>query len=517
MAPNPKPIFWLKGMAGTGKSTISRTVAKLLTDTNHLGGSFFFKRGEGDRGNAKRFFPRLVKQVVLCPGISGMSPYVQNAIRKDPEIDSKSLGEQFDKLLLQPLLDLDRYGQQTQITMIIVVDALDECEHDRDVINIVRLLPLLQKTKTVRLRVLLTSRPELPIRLGFSDITDHDHQDFALHDISDEVTEGDIRLFLTDRFTRIRSDRKISEGWPSDDVIQKLVRMSTPLFISAATVCRYIENSTWEPVSRLTELLQNQARYTAKMDKTYLPILTRLLNDPDNDKPEKEKLLQEFQKVVGVIILFAVPLSVNALSHFLNIETHLISNRLNLCHSVLNVPTDQDLPVRILHLSFRDFLVQSKSRFQVKKPDKHKRIALYCLETMRNHLKKNICHLQSPGLYRVEVDPESLRQCLPPELQYSCRYWIHHFEHSEKSITEIENLSNFLYKHFLHWVEAMSLLGFAAEVVVMLDLLQMIIPVSSLEDSSCYSIYSNIYRMTDMWQYPIFSKTQNALCLRIAK
>jgi len=51
-----KCIFWLNGMAGTGKSTISRTVAQSLADNNQLGASFFFKRGEGDRDKASRFF-----------------------------------------------------------------------------------------------------------------------------------------------------------------------------------------------------------------------------------------------------------------------------------------------------------------------------------------------------------------------------------------------------------------------------------------------------------------------------
>ena len=39
-------IFWLNGMAGTGKSTISRTVAQSFADNGDLGVSFFIKRGE---------------------------------------------------------------------------------------------------------------------------------------------------------------------------------------------------------------------------------------------------------------------------------------------------------------------------------------------------------------------------------------------------------------------------------------------------------------------------------------
>jgi hypothetical protein len=310
--PSPKSIFWLKGMAGTGKSTISRTVARSLKDANHLGASFFFRRSEGDRGNAKKFFPTLIRQLMLWS--SELRSCMQKALDRDPDIVSKSLREQFEKLLLQPLLSLDQLDQQPQ-TAVIVIDALDECEHDQDIRNIIRLLPLLQN----RLRIFLTSRPELPISLGFSEIGDHEYQDLALHEIPEEVTERDIRLFLQDRFAKIKHDRNISQDWPGDDVIQQLVRISAPLFITAATVCRYIENPKWEPQLRLAELLKDQAKYATRMDKTYLPILTRLLDDQESDHLEQQQLLQEFQDIVGVIILLAVPLSINTLSRFLGI------------------------------------------------------------------------------------------------------------------------------------------------------------------------------------------------------
>ncbi|KAJ6003746.1 WD40-repeat-containing domain protein [Penicillium canescens] len=473
ISPSQKGIFWLKGMAGTGKSTISQTVARSLKDIHYLGASFFFKRGEGDRGNAKKFFPTLTRQLML--GISGLRSGVQKALDHDPDISTKSLREQFEKLLLQPLLNLGQLGRQPQ-TAVMVIDALDECDHDQDVRNIIRLLPLLQKVKAVRLRIFLTSRPELPISLGFSAIGDHEYHDLALHEIPEEVTEHDIHLFLQDRFMKIKHETGISQDWPGDDVIQELVAMSVPLFISAATVCRYVGNSKWEPTRRLAELLQDQARYATKMDKTYLPILMRLLDDPDSDELEKEQLLQEFQKIIGVIILLAIPFSVNTLSRFLSIEPKLISHRLDSFQSVLNVPTNRVLPVRILHLSFRDFLVQSNGKFRVDEPNKHKEIALNCLKIMRSHLQKNICNLESPGTHRANIDPHSLRQCLPPELEYSCRYWTHHLELSKASSSEMEDVSLFLQKHFLHWVEALSLLGLASDVIVMLNVLQRIIP-----------------------------------------
>ncbi|KAJ5680776.1 hypothetical protein N7536_011915 [Penicillium majusculum] len=475
MSPSQKGIFWLKGMAGTGKSTISRTVARSLKNTKCLGASFFFKRGEGDRGNTKKFFPTLIRQLMLR--ISELRPSVHKALHDDPDITSKSLREQFEKLLLQPLLDLDldQLGQQPQ-TAVIVIDALDECEHDQDIRNIIRLLPLLQKVNAVHIRVFLTSRPELSIRLGFSEIPDHDYQGLALHKISEKVTEHDIRLFLDDRFTKIRQDRNISPGWPSDNVIQELVTISVPLFISAATVCRYIENPKWEPTLRLSELLKDQAKYAARMDKTYLPILTRLLDDQDSDKSEQQQLLQEFQEIVGVITLLTAPLSIHALSVFLGIPEDRIRNRLDSFQSVLSIPSDRNLPVRILHLSFRDFLIQTRSKFRVDESSKHKDIAESCLEAMRSHLQRNICHLKSPGTQRAEIDRQAIHQYLPPELQYSCRYWVYHIKKSNVSSSDMEHVLLFLKEHFLHWVEVMCLLGHISEVLGMINLLQMVIP-----------------------------------------
>ncbi|KAL4988837.1 hypothetical protein BDW68DRAFT_196418 [Aspergillus falconensis] len=428
MLPSQKSIFWLKGMAGTGKSTISRTVAESLKNANHLGASFFFKRGERDRGSAIKFFPTLTRQLILR--IPELRPGVRKALSDDPDIVSKSLREQFEKLLLQPLLTLSQLGQQAQTqtqTLVIVIDALDECEHAQDVRAIIGLLPSLRKAEAVRLQVFVTSRPETPINLGFSEIADHEYRDLALHDIPEEVTERDIHLFLQHQFAKVKREKSIFEDWPCEDVIQKLVRMSVPLFISAATVCRYIESSKLEPKSRLAELLEDQARYASKMDKTYLPILTRLLDDQESDEWEQQQLLQEFQDIVG--------------------SQHSQSSR-----SACENPTS---------------IISGLSSHQ-----KHKVIAKFCLKIMRSRLRNNICNLASPGTHRAHSSDETMRQYLPLELQYSCHYWVHHLKEGQPLLSsEIEDVRLFLQKHFLHWVEVMSLLGLISEVVGMINLL----------------------------------------------
>ncbi|KAJ5471551.1 hypothetical protein N7530_008908 [Penicillium desertorum] len=468
-SPRGKCIFWLNGRAGTGKSTISRTMAKTFEDFNLLGASFFFKRGEGDRGNAIKLFPTITRQLARI--IPQLIPGVQKAIHDNSDIATKGLMEQFDKLLFQPLLELNPSALSIPI-VVIVIDALDECDVDNDMRLVLQLLPLLQKVNTVRLRFLLTSRPELPIRLGFSNMADHNHEDFHLHEISKAKVEEDISLFLSHRLSKIRMDRSLPSGWPGVMNIQILVALSVPLFIFASTICRILEDPHWDPEDSLHEILTHRNN-GSKLDGTYLPVLNRLLNK--QSEKQKKQLVEGFQQVVGAIVILESPLSVSSLSRLLDLPERLLHLRLNQLHSVLSVPDDETLPVRLYHLSFREFLLDAESRektpFWVDEKEMHYKLTTRCLRVCQD-LRKNICGLPSYGTQRAEIDQQTIDQSLSSELQYSCRYWAHHLMQCTDLHVIMHDAHLFLQKHFLHWVEAMSLLGLGSEVVGIINLLQ---------------------------------------------
>ncbi|KAI7968660.1 hypothetical protein EIK77_000069 [Talaromyces pinophilus] len=351
------------------------------------------------------------------------------------------------------------------VMMVIVIDALDECEREDDIRIILQLLPQVQKSNSVQLRFLLTSRPYLPLKLGFKGIM-NDHQDLILHEIPRPVIEHDISLYIKNKFSELRRGRSLPSDWPGDETIKTLVQRAVPLFISAATLYRFISDTRWNPETRLEAILADQTIYVSRMDSTYMPVLKQLLTG--QDEWESQQLVQDFKEIVGVIILLANPLSVNALAQLLKIRISDINNRLSLLQSVLDIPSSLDAPVRLLHLSFRDFLLDPKkkdsSRFWIDEKATHRKIALQCLEIMYYGLKKNICNLPNEGTKRTEVDIRSVYQYLPSELQYSCRYWAQHLVQSEDPLTELDNAFPFLEKHFLHWVEAMSMLGAVSDV-----------------------------------------------------
>ncbi|KAH0556503.1 hypothetical protein GP486_005602 [Trichoglossum hirsutum] len=123
---NGKSILWLSGMAGTGKSTIGRTVAQLFADQGQLGASFFFKRGEGECGNATRFFTTIATD--LIGRVPGLTSGITKVLNADLAISEKALKDQSEKLILYPLSEM-----RQALARIVVIDALDECEREEDV------------------------------------------------------------------------------------------------------------------------------------------------------------------------------------------------------------------------------------------------------------------------------------------------------------------------------------------------------------------------------------------------
>ncbi|KAL2813284.1 WD domain protein [Aspergillus granulosus] len=456
-------IFWLNGMAGTGKSTVARTMAKSLQKNGLLGASFFFKRGDGDRGNATKLFPTIIRQ--LLARNTELITAVFKAIKDDPRISGKPLEEQFNKLILQPLLGLKK-PHTLLSTIIILIDALDECENDNDIQAVLRLLPRLHNVRSVHLRVLITSRPELPIQLGFKqDVKDH-YQDFILHRIPEPVMKHDISLFLKYHLAIIREKRSLPENWPGDMKTQTLIEMSVPLFIFAATICRILQDQQWSPVESLSEILAHQTD-TSQLKATYLPVLDRLLVGQGGAK--KAKLTEEYRVVLGSVILLENPLPVRSLATLIGVENELLCTRLNFLRSILDVPLDKTTPVQLFHLSLRDFLLDPSTRedtpFWIDEKEMNQRLTSYCLNTMHKSLKRNICSLQSHGTERRTIDSQSIQHYLSPELQYSCRYWTHHLARGNDQIGQANYILAFLKEHFLHWVEVMSLLGNISEVI----------------------------------------------------
>ncbi len=113
-------IFWLDGMAGTGKSTIAATIAKWAREEKILGGCFFFSCAETLQYDIEHLLPTLAFQ--LAQSDPKYMDALYNAPPKDKYDPSSKFESQFHQLFRVPLSACQR-----QRPILIVLDALDQC------------------------------------------------------------------------------------------------------------------------------------------------------------------------------------------------------------------------------------------------------------------------------------------------------------------------------------------------------------------------------------------------------
>ncbi|OHW91558.1 vegetative incompatibility protein het-e-1 [Colletotrichum incanum] len=457
-----EPFLWLLGPAGTGKSTIARTVVKSFVEKQQLAAGYFFKRGEQGRNNVARLFPTISVQLVdTIPSFKGLLR--QNLDGSDEDaVEKKALEFQFNQLLLKPLLHLS-HSNVSSGTKVIIIDALDECECTDDQLSkVLNLLCQLQTVSTVRLSVLLTSRLTPGIAYAFKPLQQKKavlslsiHKDFS------EETQADIQTFLKTRFADIKARASVQQDpWPTPEELNRLVRLATdpePLFIYAATLCRFVYDGQRprNPKKQLTTWLKQCDGNKSQLKQIYEPILSQVLLE--NEDADSEQQLQ----FLGAIVLLADPLPAASIATLLGMDVDDISWWLLQLNAVLDIPAEPHSPVRLLHKSFGDFLLRpndsSAGIYRVDAVKIHAVLAAKCIQRMKLGLKRDICDIRKPGIFRDNIDKKALDDCIPADIRYACMYWVHHLQCSKQPIDN--DVCVFLYEHFLHWLEALSLLG----------------------------------------------------------
>jgi NACHT domain len=484
-------IFWLNGLAGTGKSTVARTVAREYFDQKRLAASFFFSRGGRDVGHAGMFVTSIAWQ--MASNIPHLQHHIHNAFTEHRNITSQSLRDQWQQLVLYPLSKLSENGNQS--VYILVVDALDECDNDNNIRIVIHLLAEARSLKTTRLRIFLTSRPEIPIRNGFCQIPDAEHRDFLLHNISPSIVDHDLSIFFEYNFKLIGQEQSLDACWPGEEITKRLIQIAGGLFIWAATACRFIQEGKRFAVRRLDTILSGiNSALTAPekhLDEIYTTVLKQSIGIKFT-KEEKEEVYCALRKALGSIVILLSPLSASSLYKLLNVKKEDLDQTLNDLHSVLDIPKDRFQPLRLHHPSFRDYLLD-KSRcqdlkFWVNEKQAHQVLADNCLRLMSTSLKQDICRLNAPGKLVAEVDKSQIDHNLPSEVQYACIYWTEHIQKSSAQLYDNDQVHRFLQKHLLHWLEALGWMGKISEGVY---------AIAALESFATVSISNTIYTFTE--------------------
>ncbi|KAI0064287.1 WD40 repeat-like protein [Artomyces pyxidatus] len=460
---NPDPatprIFWLSGLAGIGKTTIARTIAEFADQGGLLGGSFFFSRDDSDLSSADLVFPTLAFQ--LAQRNERLKSAIGEVLEEDADYGHRVASIQFEKLVIGPLIAVGT----SERTFVVVLDALDECGNERGASEILQLLLALAPRIPFRFRILITSRPEHHIRSVFNQ--DSSHLQFILHDADASDVRRDIQRYVRTELVDIprRLQLTIQSPWPEEAVLDTLVDKSGQLFIYAATAIRFIGNDrVRNPQKQISIILGARQSTTAKpyaqLDQLYLQVLRSALPEGTDEDD-----FDRFHWVVGCIVLLRDKLSMEALGHFTPYRPQEIDDTLYHLHSIILAPsTFQEAP-RVYHPSFPDFITDpercSDKMFAIDVPSQEERLVVRCLEVMMASLKRDIVGIQDLSLLNREVPDlaEKVAQCIPPELQYSCKFWTSHLVRAPLGAEEVTDLlEDFASAYLMWWFEAMSLL-----------------------------------------------------------
>jgi hypothetical protein len=457
-------IFWLNGLAGTGKSTIAQTFAEMSFADGRLGASFFCSRNSEARSNLKAIFPTLAFQLAYQYPLFRME--LLQVLNAQPDVDQESLCSQLENFIVGPLL-------ATHIPTLIIIDALDECKDEDPASTILSILSR-YTDQMPDVKFFITGRPEPRIHRdgGFRleslvPITEV----LKLHEVKSEVVNGDIRLFFQTGLTSLAktwSYCNLTEDWPSSSDIEILCKKAAGFFIYASTVIKFVASQTHTPteqLSRITSLPQSTSHEgMSGINLLYTQVLEQVVDDV-GDVDTKE-FCSHFRTVVGAVLLVFNPLSVKALSDLLGVPG--TSTILHPLHSLLLIPDSTEDPVQIYHKSFPDFLTDpmlcKDQQFFVDPTFHHAELLLSCLSLMRERLRKNICNLDDHAvLSAVKYLSARRKDYIGDALEYACHFWTKHLlripSYSSRFEEILIGIDKFFTTCLLFWIEVLSLMG----------------------------------------------------------
>ena len=445
----------MNGLAGTGKSTIAKTIAERLFADNLLGASFFCSRDFEDRRNLHFIFPTLAIQ--LARKYPDFRSILVPLIQSDPGIARESLHGQMKKLIVEPL-------SQSSIPTVIVIDALDECEDEESASAILFVLGQLV-SEIPKVKFFLTGRPEPRLSKGFRPLLLAKMADtFVLHNVKPDQVDSDIRLFLRSSFSKLAGHWNGLEDWPAQEQLEYLCEQAAGLFVYAAATVKFVDDNTTDPRSQLDLLLESQ-KVGACEGKPLDTLYTSILWGAFGDKGPKDDA--KIRSVLGAVFLAVNPLSPSVIATLLGSKTRDVLPLLSSVNSLLLLQEDGGHPVRPFHKSFPDFVTdpdRCTERFLISPPDHHLQLLIGCLNLMNRTLAKNMCKLpDSVANSDVSDLKERTEQYIDPALRYACLSWHVHLVDADAitahAPTITPTIHQFLEEKFLFWLEVLGVLG----------------------------------------------------------
>lgn len=331
----------------------------------------------------------------------------------------------------------------------LVIDALDECTT-----GLPSLLDLITQISSAypQVKWIVSSR-------NWPDIEEH-LDTIQTAPISLEINEASVseavNKFIRHKVHHLAKAKKYKDE-TRDTICRHLLSNSQGTFLWVALVCQDLDRTS--------------RRNALKKLEAFPPGLNSLYGRMA-DQVRKSDDAELCKRILAVMSILYRPIAVTELASVIEISDDIcgdyeaLTEVIAICGSFLTLCKDT---ITFVHQSAREFLHREAQNelFPEGIGAEHRAVFSRSMQTMSKILRHDIFQIKIPGFPITEVIQPTPNPLVAA--QYACVYWVDHLQDSvcEKSdslsLDENECLNAFLQQKYLHWLEALSILGRLSE------------------------------------------------------
>jgi WD40 repeat protein len=344
----------VSGNPGMGKSVLAAKLCSIYKLDSTLAGCFFFQHHLGRRSNPKMLVQSLCYQFQST--IDGYSKLIEDDVAKiDPE--SLTTFELFSYLIKEPL---SRLSSTSKSSMVVVIDALDECDYDSRA-DLLKLLIRDFVKLPQWIQIIMTTRPDKKILHSLKKIK-------SVIEISPEDSRNlsDIRLFLGDFLKDKMSNEEFHSG------VELLVEKSEGMFLYFHYAIDALEDEESISLEELTNLLPDG------IDDYYEHNFSRLFDALGE---------QQYRIFLQGILMARSDFPQDLVAPLLRIKSEEAIKIVSMVSTLLPV---QNGSICIFHKSVRDWLLDKElaGKYAIDPLAGHKHLAMLCQKELKTLKRK---------------------------------------------------------------------------------------------------------------------------------
>jgi hypothetical protein len=456
-------LLWIRGDPGKGKTMLVCGIIDELTrsygDNTNI--SFFLCQATDMRINSATSVLRGLIYLLV-----NNHPFLLHHVRARYDYVGKTLFEDVNAWNALSAIFRDILNDPTLQMTYLVIDALDECTN-----GLRFLLDLIVQESSVspQIKWVVSSRnwPEITERLDIAT---------QLAPISLELNEvsvsGAVNHFIHHKVQELVKAKKYSQK-TRDGVQSYLLSNSQGTFLWVALVCQNLEKIRINVLKKLKS-------FPPGLEALYGRMIDRVRESED------AKLCKEILAIMSTVFR---PITLHELTSFIGLpddnddDDDLVSLEeiIAICGSFLTL---REHTIVFVHQSAKEFLLKEALSEILPRgiEAEHNVIFIRSLDVIFKTLQRDIWNIKLPGLHPKDICKPSPNPLAAVE--YSCVYWMDHLEASllngacELGVYDRGRVDTFLQQKFLHWLEALSILGSISDGIQVMQKLEILIEVS---------------------------------------